>query len=171
MNNFITITELIYASWIFYSSLNANKFQILLRNIKIFFSILSFNFLIFRTLYQILFYYYFNRTISRICDFVSIQMPIKCTQKKVTNHVTECSKEEIIKTIEKKKKKNWTSTSACRLCIIVTREYSTFVIFWYIILNVCWILTGIYRDCGSTIDDPARDPAPSSIRDLLCRYV
>lgn len=22
---------------------------------------------------------------------------------------------------------------------------------------VCWILTGIYRDCGSTIDDPARD--------------
>lgn len=75
-----------------------------LRNIKIFFSILSFNFLIFRTLYQILFYYYFNRTISRICDFVSIQMPIKCTQKKVTNHVTECSKEEIIKTIEKKKK-------------------------------------------------------------------
>lgn len=105
MNNFITITELIYASWIFYSSLNANKFQILLRNIKIFFSILSFNFLIFCTLYQILFYYYFNRTISRICDFVSIQMPIKCTQKKVTNHVTECSKEEIIKTIEKKKKK------------------------------------------------------------------
>lgn len=38
----------------------------------------------------------------------------------------------------KKKKKNWTSTSACRLCciIIVTREYSTFVIFWYIILRM-----------------------------------
>lgn len=58
--------------------------------------------------------------------------------KKVTNHVIQCFKGEIIKTIEKKKKKNWTSTSACRLCciIIVTHEYSTFVIFWYIILRM-----------------------------------
>lgn len=169
MNNFITITELIYASWIFYSSLNANKFQILLRNIKIFFSILSFNFLIFRTLYQILFYYYFNRTISRMrfrIDSNANQMHTKESNESRYRMFQRRNNKD-----NRKKKKNWTSTSACRLCIIVTREYSTFVIFWYIILNVCWILTGIYRDCGSTIDDPARDPASSSIRDLLCRYV